>query len=161
MARGFTLLETVLAIGLFAMLFLVGLQAQTAMQSVLAGRGSRQVESVLGTAAQRARNGLSGTNWGVYFVYDNTTRIATQAIIFSGSTYASRDTTKDLAFPLGNSLKFTDVSLSGAGVSSGNDHEIDFAFLSGTTTQYGSLTITNFASTTIIDIPATGIAVRR
>lgn len=161
MRRGFSLLEIVLAMGMLAMLFFVGLQAESVMQTVLAGRGARQVESVLGTAAQRARNGMNGTNWGAYFAYDNTTRFATQAVIYSGTTYASRDTTKDIVFPLGKSLKITSVSLSGAGVSSGSDHEINFTFLSGATTQYGSITITNFASTTQISIPATGIAVRQ
>lgn len=161
MPRGFTLLEMVLTIGILGMIFLVGLQSQTVMQNVLAGRGARQMESVLDTAAQHARNGANGTNWGVYLAYDNTTRIATQAVLFSGATYATRDTTQDVLFPFGRDLKFPNVSLSGASASSGNDHEIDFTYLSGLTSQYGSMTITSYGSTTIIDIPATGIAVRR
>ncbi len=161
MSRGFTLFETIVVIGILSSIFVVGLQVSTVFENVLAARGARQIESVLGTAAQRARSGVNGTNWGVYFAYDNTTRIPTSAIIFSGSTYVSRDVTKDIVFPLSDNLKFTDVSLSGASPSSGNDHEIDFTFLSGSTTQYGSLTISSYASTTQIDIPATGIAVRR
>lgn len=161
MQRGFTLLETIVTIGLLTILFLVGFQSETIMQTVLAGRGARQVESVLVTAAQRARNGVSGTNWGVYFDYNETSRVATRAIIFSGATYASRDTTKDTVFILGNSLKFTNVSFSGSIPSSGNDHEIDFVFLSGSTTQYGSITINNYAANTIIDIPVTGIPIIR
>ena len=161
MPRGFSLLDTILALGLLAALFLIGFQADTIMQTVLAGRGARQVESVLGTAALRARSGLNGTNWGVYFAYDNTTRIATQAVLFSGTTYASRDVTRDIVFPFGRSLKFSNVSLSGVAPSSGNDHEIDFTFLTGQTAQYGSITIQSYASTTQIDIPAIGIAVRR
>lgn len=161
MSRGFTVLDMVLAIGLLAALFLVGFQSVTIMQTVLAGRGARQVESVLGTAEMRVRSGMSGTNWGVYFAYDNTTRLATQAVLFSGATYATRDATQDIVFPFGRSMQFTNVSLSGASASSGNDHEIDFLFLSGSTTQYGSMTISSYASTTQIDIPAIGIAVRR
>jgi prepilin-type N-terminal cleavage/methylation domain-containing protein len=161
MPRGFTLLETVLVIGLISVLFFVGLQAESVMQSVLAGRGSRQIESVLGTAAQRARNGVNGSNWGVYFAYDNTTRVASQAVIYSGVSYISRDITKDTVFSLGSLLKFSNVSLSGAGVSTGNDHDINFTYLSGTTSQYGAVTITSLGSTTIIDVPVTGIAVRR
>jgi len=161
MRRGFSLLEIVLSIGVLSALFFVGVQAESVMQNVLAGRGSRQMESVLATAAQKARNGQNGTGWGVYLSYDNTTKIATQAVIFSGNTYAARDVTKDLVFPLGRTLRFTNVSLSGAGVSSGVDHEIDFAYLSGATVQYGTITIANFASTTQITLPATGIAVRQ
>ncbi len=160
MSRGFTLFETVITIGILATIFLVGFQANTILQNVLASRGARQTESVLGTAALRARNGLNGTNWGVYFAYDETTRIPTQAVIFSGLTYASRDVTKDLLFPLSHQLRMTNVSLSGAGASSGNDHEIDFTFLSGSTSQYGSMTIESYTSTTQINIPATGIVTR-
>ena len=127
----------------------------------MAGSGTRQVESVLVTAAQRARNGVNGTNWGVYFDYDEASRIASRAIIFSGATYSSRDTTKDTVFLLGNTMKFTNVSLGGSIPSNGNDHEIDFTFLSGATTQYGSVTIINYAANTIIDIPATGIPIIR
>lgn len=160
MRRGFTLLEMVLTIGILATIFLVGLQANTILQNTLASRGARQMESVLDVAALRARNGVGGTNWGVYFAYDNTTRVASQAILFSGNTYATRDTTKDISFSFGRDLKFTNVSLQGAGASTGNDHEIDFTFLSGTTSQYGSVTIASYASTTVISIPAIGIAVR-
>lgn len=161
MPRGFTLLEMVLSIGLLSVIFFVGFQADTVMQTVLAGSGARQVESILGTASIHARNGMNGTNWGTYFAYDETTRIATQAVVFSGSTYATRDVTKDVVFSLGRALRFTNVSLSGASPSSGNDHEIDFTFLTGATSQYGSLTIASYASNTQIDISSTGIAVRR
>lgn len=161
MQRGFTLLEMILSIGMLAMLLFVGVQAETTMQNVLAGRGARQIESILDTAAQRARNGINGTNWGVYFAYDETTRFATQAVVFSGNAYATRDTSKDMVFTLGKSLKQTSVILSGSGASSGNDHEIVFVFESGSTTQYGSMTVTNFASTTQMSISSTGIAVRQ
>lgn len=160
MPRGFTLFETVLVIGLLAIIFLVGFQAETVIQSVMSAHGARQIESILGTAAQRARNGVQGTNWGVYFDYNETTRVATQAILFSGSTFASRDMVHDVVFTLGRDLRFSNVSLSGSVPSAGNDHEINFVFMSGATTQYGSITIVNLVSTTQIDISATGIAVR-
>ncbi|OGL64045.1 hypothetical protein A3C09_03170 [Candidatus Uhrbacteria bacterium RIFCSPHIGHO2_02_FULL_47_44] len=159
-SRGFTLLEVVLAIGILLVIFVVGFQADSVFQNVLAGRGSRQVESVLGLAAMRARNGMNGSNWGVYLAYDDVTRVASEAVLFSGASYASRDTTQDILFPLGRTLKFPSVQLSGALPSSGNDHEILFTFLTGETPHYGSLTVSSYAATTQIDIPATGIPVR-
>lgn len=159
MNRGFTLLETMITIGILGMIFLVGLQANTIFQNVLAGRGARQVESVLGLASMRARSGVQGTDWGVYFAYDDVTRKAVQAVIFSGSSYAARDASRDIVFPLGRDLTFPTVAFSGIAPSSLSDHEITFTFLSGATSQYGSMTIASYASSTQIDVSPTGIAV--
>jgi len=155
--RGFTLIEIVIALAIFVVIVTLAVQMTSTIEQVLAGRASRQVEQLLFSAAGRARDGMSGTSWGVYLAYDNVTRIPTQATIFSGTSFATRDVSADVIFSLSSYLRMTNVSLSGAGASSGSDHEIVFATLSGATTQYGSMAIDAFGATTTISISSVGI----
>ncbi|MEI6511483.1 MAG: prepilin-type N-terminal cleavage/methylation domain-containing protein [Candidatus Uhrbacteria bacterium] len=158
--RGFSMLEILIVVSLLTALFGVGLSASSTLKNVIAARGARQVESLLLTAAGKARNGTGGTSWGLYLSYDATTRKASSATVFSGTSYAARDASKDKVFPLDKSLRLSTVLLSGSGSSSGNDHEVVFTAFSGTTTQYGSLTVDTYDRSTTIDVSPSGTIAR-
>lgn len=158
--RGFTMLETLVIISLVITLFGIGLSASSTLKNVIAERGARQVESLLQTAAGRARNGLGGTSWGLYLSYDPVTRKAIQATVFSGSSFATRDASLDRVFALDGSLRMQSVVLSGSAPSAGNDQEIVFSSLSGSTTQYGSITVDTYDRSTVIDVSPSGTIAR-
>jgi prepilin-type N-terminal cleavage/methylation domain-containing protein len=159
---GFTLIEVVISVAILTLFFGLSFASLSAMHrtSVIRGTGD-SVASAISTAALRARAGMQGTPWGVYFDYDDTTRIPVKVVVFSGSSYAARNTTYDIEYPIGQTPVFTTVSLQGAGVSSGNDHEIVFAALSGSTTQYGSIVLTAENKTSTVTISAIGIPTRQ
>lgn len=158
--KGFTLLEVLVVISLITALFGMGLSSASTLKNVIAERGARQVESILLTASHHARSGLGGTSWGIYLSYDATTRKAIGATLFSGTSYAARDTTKDMIFPLDASLRLQTVILSGSGASVGNDHEVVFSPFSGATAQYGSLTVDTYDRSTTIDVSPSGTVAR-
>ena len=154
--RGFTMLEMLMVVSLVTVLFGLGMSSSSTLKNVIAQRGARQVESYLMSAASRARSGVGGTSWGVYFSYDAVTRKASLATLFSGTSYASRDATKDIFFPLDATLRLSSVLLSGSGISTGSDHEVVFATLSGSTTQYGTVTVDTFDRSTVISVSSSG-----
>lgn len=158
--RGFTMLEVLVVVSLMTALFGVGFSASGTLKNVIAARGARQVESLLLTAAGKARSGVGGSSWGLYVFYDPTTRKAESATIFSGASYAARDAAKDMVFPLDGSLRLRTVLLSGSGASAGNDHEVVFSAFSGTTAQYGSLTVDTYDRSTTIDVSPSGTVAR-
>lgn len=158
--RGFTMLEVLVVVSILATLFGLGFSASNTLKNVIAARGARQVESLLLTAAGKARSGVGGTSWGLYVFYDPATRKAAGATIFSGTSYATRDATQDMVFPLDASLRLRTVLLSGGGASAGNDHEVVFSAFSGATTQYGSLTVDTHDRSTTIDVSPSGTVAR-
>lgn len=158
--RGFTMLEVLVVVSLLTALFGIGFSASSTLKNVIAARGAKQVESLLLTASGRARSGVNGSNWGLYVFYDATTRKAASATIFSGASYAARDATKDMVFPLDGSLRLQTVTLSGSGPSAGNDHEVVFSAFSGATSQYGTLTVATYDRTTTIDVSPSGTVAR-
>ncbi len=160
--QGYTLIELVVVVAIIALFFAIGFASLSAMyKTSLTRAGSDALEAALSTAAERARAGSQGTSWGVYFAYDDITRIPTEATVFSGTSYATRNVTYDLSYPLSPSPLITNASLQGAVSSAGNDHEIVFAALSGATTQYGTLTLTYADKTVVFTISPTGIVTRQ
>ena len=161
-SNGYTLIELVIVVAIIALFFGLGFVSLNAMyKTSLTRAGSDAVEAALMTAAERARVGSQGTAWGVYVAYDNTTRIPTQAVVFSGNSYATRNATYDLTYPLASSPLISNASLQGAGASSGNDNEVVFAVLSGDTEQYGSVTLTYADKTVTLTISPSGIVTRQ
>jgi|GEM_PF-967046 len=159
--RGFTLIEVVISLGILVLFFGLSFASLSAMQQTSIVRGSGDtVASAVSTAALKARAGAQGTPWGVYLDYDEVTRIPVKVVVFSGATYATRNTTYDIEYPLGVTPVLTSVSLQGAGVSSGNDHELVFTALNGTTTQYGAIVLTSQNRTSTVRISAIGIPTR-
>ncbi len=158
--RGFTITEILVVMSILTVLAGLGFSSATALRNVIAERGARQVESLFLTAAGRAKSGVGGTAWGIYLHYDASTRKASQATVYSGATYASRDASKDAVFPLDGTLRFTTVSLSGSGTSGGADREASFAFQTGVTAQYGTLTVTAYDRSTVINVSPSGTVAR-
>ncbi|MBI2485068.1 prepilin-type N-terminal cleavage/methylation domain-containing protein [Candidatus Uhrbacteria bacterium] len=160
MRRGFTLLELILVIGLFALLVTAATAALPSLFATDSDEPALRVESLLRTSARRARDGMSGLPWGVYLPYNEVTRSATEVVLFAGTSYALRDTTKDIVSPFEKDAHFSSVTLSGGGPSSGNDHEIAFGLFDGETSQYGSIAIDYKDATYVISISETGMAVQ-
>lgn len=148
-------------VAIVASFFGLGFMALNSMyKTALTRAGSDSLEAALAQATTRARVGSQGTSWGVYLAYDDTTRIPTQVVVFSGSSYATRNTTHDIIYPLSSSPLITNATLQGAQMSTGNDHEIVFAALSGATTQYGTITLTHANQTVTLTVSPTGIVSR-
>jgi Tfp pilus assembly protein FimT len=161
-SAGFTLIEIVVSLGILIIFFGLSFGSLSAMHQTSLIRGSGDsVASAISTAALKARAGDQGTPWGVYFDYDNVTRAPVRVLVFSGATYATRNATYDIEYPLGVMPVFTSVALQGAGVSGGSDHEVVFAALTGTTTQYGSLVLTTQNRVSTVTISALGIPTRQ
>ncbi|MEK9156798.1 MAG: hypothetical protein AAB448_01525 [Patescibacteria group bacterium] len=160
--RGTTFIEVMLVVALLLGMFTFGGFALSRFQKSTASIASdRGVVNALSIAARRARSGASGTVWGVYIPYDESTRLASNIIVFSGTSYAARTVSKDMVFSLSDSIAFTSVDFSGSGVDATNSHEIVFAPLTGATTQYGSLVLSWFETTRTILIGSNGIPVRQ
>jgi prepilin-type N-terminal cleavage/methylation domain-containing protein len=159
--QGFTLIELIISIAIIALV--VGMSAfgaaQLAKQLYLAPADAA-LTHVLTTAARHARNGIGDSAWGVYIPYDEGTRQSTEAVLYKGVNYASRDQSADISFPIAETTQFTTMNLSGSAPSAGNDHEVNFTKLSGGTAQYGSMTITVFGQERIIAISEQGFATR-
>ncbi|MEK7183079.1 MAG: hypothetical protein AAB776_00410 [Patescibacteria group bacterium] len=161
-AAGFTLIEVVTSIGILVIIFGLSFTSLNAMYKTSLVRGSGDtVASAVSTAALRARAGAQGTPWGVYFDYDDVTRIPVKVVVFSGATYATRNTAYDIEYPVGTSPVLTTVSLQGAGVSGGSDHELVFAVLSGATAQYGTIVLTTQDRISTVTISSIGVPTRQ
>jgi prepilin-type N-terminal cleavage/methylation domain-containing protein len=157
--QGLTLIELMVAIGIFVGVVAFAIPSISKLEQSRAEVPSEVVQSFLTSAANRARAGVNGSSWGVYFPYDNGTRIANEIILFSGESYAARNTAYDLVYDFDDLALFTDASLSGGAPSTGDDHEAVFAVLSGATSDYGSLTLDYQNGTVVINLLPEGIAV--
>lgn len=156
-AVGFTLIEVVLVLGLLAIIFLLGFSMVTIVQKTLVRQSAKGFEQILQAAAERARNGEAGTAWGVYVPYDEENRHANEAVIFSGSSYVSRDSSKDVLYPISSYLIFE--SFKDDPDSVGNDHELVFGYLTGKMASAGSITLTFFEESLLISFSVTGLPV--
>lgn len=156
-APGFTLIEVVLVVGLLTVIFFIGFSTVTSVQKTLTRQSAKTFELILRAAAERARNGEAESSWGVYVPYDETTRHASQAVVFSGSSYTARDSSKDVVYPVSSYLIFE--SFKDDPASTGNDHELVFDYLTGKMAAAGSITLTFFEESLIITFSATGLPV--
>jgi len=136
---GFTLVELLVSIGLFAVII-----------------PAEELAALLTSAARNARHGANASARGLYLPYDNTIRLTDEVILFSGDSYALRDAVEDIAFDFDEGTTFDAVLLSGAVPSSGDDHEAVFSALTGETSQYGTITLTFRGETRIIDVSPSG-----
>lgn len=156
--KGFTTIELIITLGIIALIFSFGtFSLHQAQKKLSINASSNIVMNTITSAARRARNGLNESAWGVYFDYDEVSRTGSQITLFSGDSYALRDTTRDIFYKINDSLVFENVSLSGVLPSTGNDHQIVFTSLSGQTDQYGTITIESYNEQHIISISEEGI----
>ncbi len=160
-SRGFTLIEVTLTIGILAALFFGSMYGFSALQRSIASHTvDREITTMLTIAARNARTGLKGGSWGVYIPYNESSRNTTSITVFHGATYATRTIADDIVFTVNPDVAFTSVDFSGATAHTGNDHEITFASLSGSTTQYGSVTVSWYGQTRTITIDPDGFITR-
>lgn len=127
-SNGFSLVEVMLSIALFALLvgisFPVFQQTQNQNAAILA---ANTIEQSVHRAAQLARAGQSDSDWGV--------KIASGSItVFQGSSYAARNTDYDEVFSIPSNVSFSTtpemVFAKITGVSSA-DHSITVGSSSG------------------------------
>ncbi len=160
--RGTTYIELILTVAILLVIFTFGGFALSKFQrSTATISGDREIINAISMAARRARNGASGTPWGVYLPYNDTTRSATNITVFSGTSYATRTVSRDLTFSVTPSILFASVDFSGSSPDVVSSHEIVFAPLTGITTQYGSIILTWFGTTRTVIISSNGIPVRQ
>lgn len=161
MPRGITLIEIVLAIGILLAIFAFGAFAFSRFAGAAANVSSdREVLNAMTSAARRARSGNAGTAWGVYIPYDETTRVTSTMVIFSGNSYAARNAALDVTFSVSDDIQFTAVDFSGSAPDAVNSHEIVFAALTGATAQYGSVVVAWHETERTLTVNSNGLAVR-
>lgn len=160
--QGFTLVEIVITLAIMAILFAsAGVGLSRLEQSLAGSTSDREILHILSSASRKARHGAQGTAWGVYIPYDAGTRTATSVTVFSGTSYATRTAAYDVRYVINDDSKFSYVDFSGAGVDTGNDQEIVFDPLSGSTADYGSIILDWHNTTRTLSISADGIATRQ
>src|SRR3989338_5800016 len=154
--HGFTLLELLVAIGIFAIIILMAVPSISKLGDSRAVAPNDQLASLLSSASRRARAGVDGTAWGLYLPYDMMTRRAENVILFSGDSYATREVSRDVVFPFDDDALFTSVLLSGAAPSAGNDQETVFSALTGRASLYGTITLSFRGETSVITVSPSG-----
>jgi len=125
--KAITLLELIIVVSIFM------LMVTAAMPRLVTGLYANQIEvagqelvHVLRVAQSNSMDSFQDSSWGVYFD-------SAQYVLFVGDSYALRDTSKDLNYPLPGSVSFGALSLNGGG------SEVVFAEASGMTSQYGTI----------------------
>lgn len=154
------MLEIIVTVAIITVIFGLGLPSFLRFQkSFLPAANASRLTHTLTIAARSARLGVENSAWGVYFKYNEVTRVGESITIFAGNSYATRDIKYDRITTLPNGIKFNSVSLSGATPSIGNDHEIVFAVNRGNTTQYGFIEVETDSQKYIVGISVLGIPV--
>ncbi len=156
-SKGFTLVEMLVSVGILSIIFVVGFTAMNGVLSSFYSRqGQAQIMQSFGNASLFSRVGREGAHWGVRLDYDESTRVASGVTVFSGMSYAMRDTSFDQEIDLDPSILITSANLSGASPSSGNDHEVIFQPLDAATEHYGTVVVSVRGTTSTISISPYG-----
>ena len=101
---GFTLVEILLVVGIFAAFVFVslpligGIIYQSDLESA-----SLVIVSTMRQAENSARNGLEDSVWGVKISYP-------QVIMFKGNTFDTRDSSRDMSYTLSSNLTLSGLS---------------------------------------------------
>ena len=131
-SRGFTLVETMVVIGIMLVLALLVLPIIGNLQSEVGfDNNAQEVISVLRLARSKTLSSEGAAQWGVYFA---TSSLPHRYILFKGENYASRDPSFDKAYTLPKKVRFGDLDFQGG-------KEIVFNRLSGAADLPGSLSV--------------------
>lgn len=129
--RAFTLIEILIVLAIVVILAAMGffsfrlLQEKSELQE-----SSETVVSILRTAQRKTINSENQSQWGVYF---DDTLLPHKYVLFQGSSYATRDASKDAIQELSPSLELYIINLADAG------KEVVFSRLDGETNQFGMI----------------------
>ncbi|MCR4314418.1 MAG: type II secretion system GspH family protein [Candidatus Uhrbacteria bacterium] len=160
-ARGFTLIEVLLSIGIISLLFgFTAMGVSQVSKRLLIGPSDAYLENILTTAARRARDGVQASDWGVYLPYDELSRNLSEVIVFKGSSYAMRDSDFDQEFVFSEKTDFVSVDFSGAEPDRIDDHEVVFELYAGQTSQSGSVALEVFGVSRTIVVSPQGFITR-
>ncbi|MBI4117666.1 MAG: type II secretion system protein [Parcubacteria group bacterium] len=128
--QGFTLVELLLTMAIMGILvLLLGSFFVSRFKATDHRTTVWEMVDAVRRAQTHAMNGLGNNSWGVHFE-------SAQYVLFKGSSYNLSDP-ENIAFPLANLLSVSVISLNGGG------SDVIFSKASGTTTQYGTITVLN------------------
>ncbi len=159
--KGVTLIETILAVTIFALISgaaLVGISRL--YDRFVLEVGDAALRRIFVTAQREALSGSQGVSWGIYLPYDEETRKTDSIIVFAGENYEMRQENLDRIYRFPSHVAFTSVVLSGSTPSEGNDHEVIFQTLTGATNDYGTVSLTILGNSYTITISPDGIISR-
>lgn len=124
MARGFTLIEILLAVAAISLLLGISIPAYTALfyKNDL-DVAKNEIALSLGRASFLSRSGVGDSTWGVQAQ-------SGAIILFKGTSFATRDSTYDESYPIANSIAITGTT------------EYVFTKLTGLPTPTGTITLT-------------------
>lgn len=130
MARGFTLIEIIIAVSIFVILsgIIVGGFVFLQQRSYL-NRNAHEFVEVLRLARNKSLASEDNLQYGIYI---NTATSPNQYTLFKGSTYAERDQSYDRNYSLIMPVSFSAVNL-------GGENEINFNRLTGSSEQSGNV----------------------
>ncbi|OGL70044.1 hypothetical protein A3C17_01515 [Candidatus Uhrbacteria bacterium RIFCSPHIGHO2_02_FULL_53_13] len=154
--RGFTLIELVISIGVFAVIMLAAVPSISKLGDSRAVAPHDQLASLLTSASRHARSGVNGSAWGLYLPYDMVTRRTDSVVMFSGNSYATRDASKDVTLVFDEDALLTSVELSGDAPSAGNDQETVFFALTGEVSLNGTVTVSFRGKTSVVTVSPSG-----
>ena len=137
-AKGFTLVELLMVLGILALLIVVSLPLTVNFYKTRQLDVHEQgIVQALRRAQLKAMSIERNSAFGVYLT-------STQYVLFKGSSYAARDTSYDEVFDLSGNLSVSGLS------------EIVFSKLNGTTTDTGTITLSIDDKTESININEMG-----
>lgn len=153
--RGFTVIELVIVMGLMTVLLSGFLAIGSMLQNSVSVRSHKNISALVVEASVRARNAVNNSDWGVYFTTNATTNVLTSITVFSGESYATRDTTRDLVIPIDAAAVAT-FALSNVSPYTGNGKEL--VFEQGTADPHitGVITIQTGTKTSTITVTPAG-----
>ena len=133
-ARGFTLVEIIIAIGIIVTLAsIVALNLGTFRETQGISNASDEIIALVNQARSRTLAADGGTNYGVHFDTQD-------AVLFAGSSYTP-DTTGNITVTLDPSVEIDSVDLAGGG------QDVVFDMLTGETEEYGTIAVRRLPDT--------------
>lgn len=137
------MIELIIVIAIFAILASAALASQgTILVSTYLDSKKNEILLNLRLAQMRSIARFKNSSWGVYFDEDSGGN-DDQFVVFNGVNYASRNSTFDIVTTLPDSLSLANISLNGGG------SEVVFEKLTGITSNFGSLQISDVNGNTI------------
>ena len=122
-SKAFTLIELLLSVSLVSMLMVISVPFYQSFQQSNELSAAQDIsERVLRTAKTYARESNNESDWGVYFING-------EAILFKGTTYATRDTSFDISYGISSRVVYSSIT------------EVSFTYPDGAPSSTGILTL--------------------